>query len=366
MQLFKITWIGILLCSLLCVNFEAYASETAISKAENASAKSPKIAFISDRDGISTIYIMNADGSDQHALETTKKGRSVSAPQWTKDGKQVYFSVSYPVALGITELHFVRIDDSHTQIIPTQVNFISADPAVSADNRYIAYVSSRDGAFRIYIMNSDGSNDHRLTPFQTSDSLTIREQIAPQWSPTENLLAFLSTEPESSDLEIVNFDGSIRYTVVRGVEGFDWSPNGESLAFISSYPPYICTLKISDKAQKCLPDFEDILDIEWSPNGKYIAFSASHDRGYDIYLLEVATNKIRRLTDNSMWTDYRVPTNYNVTWSPDSKHLSFVSSDDIVAVTSQTAVIYTIDVDGTNLKPLTIQGDKSFSPSWQP
>lgn len=85
-----------------------------------------KIAFASDRDGNDEIYVMNADGSNQH-----------------------------------------RLTDNPTR---------DWDPAWSPDGMKIAFVSYRDGNAEIYVMNADGSNQHRLTNSPTWDWF-------PAWSP---------------------------------------------------------------------------------------------------------------------------------------------------------------------------------------
>jgi len=48
-----------------------------------------KIAFWSDRDGNSDIYVMNADGSEQTRL--TDNSASDQEPAWSPDGRRVAF-----------------------------------------------------------------------------------------------------------------------------------------------------------------------------------------------------------------------------------------------------------------------------------
>src|SRR5688500_1333707 len=49
-----------------------------------------KIAFVSERDGIPEIYLMNSDGSDQIAL--TNDIATKSSPLWSPDGRQIAFA----------------------------------------------------------------------------------------------------------------------------------------------------------------------------------------------------------------------------------------------------------------------------------
>ena len=49
-----------------------------------------QIAFLSERDGLTGIYVMNADGSDAHRLTSTLSvGRGYS---WSPDSRQIAFS----------------------------------------------------------------------------------------------------------------------------------------------------------------------------------------------------------------------------------------------------------------------------------
>jgi TolB protein len=71
-----------------------------------------KIAFVSDRNGNSEVYVMNAKGNGQRNL--------------------------------------------------TRNPAFDADPAWSPDGRKIAFASKRDGEYGIYVMNVDGSGQRRL------------------------------------------------------------------------------------------------------------------------------------------------------------------------------------------------------------
>ncbi len=78
-----------------------------------------------------------------------------------------------------------------------------------------------------------------------------------------------------------------------------------------------------------------------SSGGKFIAFASDGRDGYDeIFIMEIATRKIRRLTDPPMH-------GYSPTWSPDGKKIAFVSERDGFDH------IWIINVDGTGLFQLT-------------
>ena len=68
-------------------------------------------------------------------------------------------------------------------------------------NGKIAFTSNRDGNHEIYIMNSDGSGQTRLT----SNSATERY---PAWSPDGTKIAFISNQDGNWEIYIMNADGS--------------------------------------------------------------------------------------------------------------------------------------------------------------
>ena len=89
-----------------------------------------KIAFISDRDGHSDVWIMNADGSDPVNLT---QGRDCASPAWSPDGTQVAY-----IASG--EIWLMNADGSN----PQQVTDDAVDKARlfwSEDGRSIYYVA---------------------------------------------------------------------------------------------------------------------------------------------------------------------------------------------------------------------------------
>jgi TolB protein len=96
---------------------------------------------------------------------------------------------------------------------------------------------------------------------------------------------------------------------------------------------------------------------DWSPDGNELVFTTRKYQGYEIYLLEIETGEITRLTDPD--ASERDPV-----WSPDGSKLAYASG------TEDGMQIFIMDSDGQNKRQLTfLDGDNrdpEWSRSWSP
>jgi Tol biopolymer transport system component len=76
-----------------------------------------QIAFMSTRDGYPSIFLMNADGTNQ--VNLTPRGPSdldaewnSRAPSWSRNGRQIYFTTFRPATNGDTEIFVMNADGS--------------------------------------------------------------------------------------------------------------------------------------------------------------------------------------------------------------------------------------------------------------
>ena len=90
------------------------------------------------------IWMMNADGTDQHQI--THLGGANFAPYFTPDGTRIIFSSNYKNAhSGNFDLYIVNVDGSGLEQITTDPGF-DGFPQFSPDGRYLVWASSRNAA----------------------------------------------------------------------------------------------------------------------------------------------------------------------------------------------------------------------------
>ena len=115
-----------------------------------------RIAFTSNRDGDSEIYVMNADGSGVTRL--TNSGGD--HPSWSPDGRRIAFTSNGD---GDSEIYVMNADGSGVTRLTNNDAVGINDFSWSPDGRRIAFTSNGDGDSEIYVMNADGSGVTRLT-----------------------------------------------------------------------------------------------------------------------------------------------------------------------------------------------------------
>ena len=102
-------------------------------------------------------------------------------------------------------------------------------------------------------------------------------------------------------------------------------------------------------------------DPAWSPDGTRIAYVSTKDGQTDIYVMRLSDGGITRLTRDGGW-------NGNPTWSPDGSWIMFDSSRDGVNPSPHNNFrnLFLVRPDGTDLRRVTGLPRYNGSPSWAP
>ena len=224
-------------------------------------------------------------------------------------------------------------------------------PAWSPDGKMIAFGSTRDGNPGIYVMDADGNNPRRLTNNPADD-------WSPAWSPDGKMIAFTSQRDGSSEIYAMDADGNNQRRLTNNPAHGGapaWSPDGKMIAFYCgrdmNVDIYVMDADGNNQRRLTNSPPEDSLPA-WSPDGKMIAFLSGRDGNGEIYVMDADGNNQRRLTNNPA-------ADFHPAWSPDGKMIAFVSLRD-----DGNYEIYVMDADGNNQHRLTNNPSEDSWPSW--
>lgn len=238
-----------------------------------------KVAYVMQRQGIPTIFTMQADGTQQKRLNQTE--RAESAPSWSPDGKSLaYFSMAMDT--GVQELHIVDMERGTTERIAGPGKDMGPSPAtwsidgrrmvvlaadakgksqvfvadrnsgsfrevsskfaprgaasasLSPDGRLVAWVPDMRGRLPIIVTDIQSGESTDLTPGVLANNET------PRWSPDGKQIAFASARggemDQRNDIYVMDADGkNVRNLSLNPMEDFDpkWSADGRSIVFAS-------------------------------------------------------------------------------------------------------------------------------------
>ena len=184
-------------------------------------------------------------------------------------------------------------------------------PAWSPNGGQIAFESDREGPWRLYLMNADGSNSRPIGKGTANDR-------GPCWHPDGKRLLFYSDRAGNWDLYSMDLAGDELRQLTRHEADDRWG--------------------------------------RFSPDGQMIAFTSERDGNFEIYLMSAAGEDVQRLTENSnrdLWPS----------WSPDGRHLLFFSRRD---TNGESDELYRLTIADRSVTRLTFTPGHDFTPAWSP
>jgi uncharacterized repeat protein (TIGR01451 family) len=280
------------------------------------------IVFDSNRSGNFEIWVMNPDGSGQSKVT---------------NNPDVFDSDSYCYGWTTSSL---------CDIIPTW----------SPDGTKIAFNSTRDGNFEVYVINADGTGEMNLTNNPADDGSVIA------WSPDGTKIAFSTNRDGGSNYEVyvMNIDGSNLVNLTNNPAGdttADWSPDGTKLIFRTTRDgnAEIYVMNIDGSNQTNLTNNlsnEGMGHPRYSPDGSRILFASDRDGNFEEYVMNANGSGQTRLTNNSA----REPGQQ--AWSPDGTKIVFSRGPE------DQEELYMMNADGSGQIRITNNAFNDRYPAW--
>jgi TolB protein len=228
-------------------------------------------------------------------------------------------------------------------------------PVWSPEGRRMAY--TRFGAGTGAVVIQDLVTGQRVTVTGTSSALNI----TPVFSPDGRLLTYARSSEEGTDLFSVDITRNCcvqRLTVGRYSDNLSptYAPDGRRMAFVSTRAglPQIYVMAADGTDQELFAPFDfgatgPSNAPEWSPDGASVVFHRDVSRAPQVFVLDVATRRVRQLTSSGR--------NEDPTWAPDGRHIAFVSDR------SGRRQLWVIDTVTGRIRQLTFIGEVRL-PAW--
>jgi Tol biopolymer transport system component len=314
-----------------------------------------RISVFDPKTGSSSLWEIQADGSDPHPLLPGWNGPAGECcGSWTPDGKFFIFESEHEGKTQIWAIPekgslFRKAGREPTQLTTGPLSYSHAAPSLDA-KRFFAIGSqprgelvrfnqktqqfepflsgisadnvdfSRDGQWVTYVAYPEGTLWRSKTDGSERLQLTFPPMrvLLPRWSPDKKQIVFtVGLHGTRWKSYLISFDGGTPLPVLseeQPTEETDpnWSPDGNSLVFWSGEK--IDTVDLRTHNVSIVAGSKGLWSPHWSPDGRYIAAMSNDQR--KLMLFDFNSQK---------WTELAVSTTAFPNWSRHGNYLYFLS-----------------------------------------
>ena len=321
----------------------------------------------------------SADAKPLNFLDLRKMKRAGSFAV-SPDGKWMLHTVNVPnweTAKSQTDIHLVSVEEglsSHRQMTYTDEKS-ERSPQWSMDGSFFAFLSDRDGdENQLYLMRPDGGEARKITDAKEGVSNY-------EFSPDGKWLVYRTGKTGSEQLYRVpadvasNAEPEAITEQEAGVVQWEWAPDSRRIYFTSpneadkdngmrkekgftvsvkNYETPLNSLWFWDadtgKSSRLTEDDSyTVSSFSISEDSKWVGYTGTSAARYerniteqrinaDLFLMEVATGSIERLTNNKEVAER------GLYFSPDSRSMAFIASADMSGYNMRSRKVYIRDV----------------------
>ncbi|HEX9761300.1 MAG TPA: hypothetical protein VGA40_10285, partial [Candidatus Acidoferrales bacterium] len=282
------------------------------------------------------IFLAPTDGSAPPRQMTFTREQSESNVEWARDSRSFAFASTREG--NSRQIYLMRIDGGEARKLTEQRDGVN-NFSFSRDGKWLAYSGGRADQRQLYLI--DLSTDE-LKPAQ----LTRRQTPVNAWSWTDDSARIFFLSPERVD----------RTERERRQKRFD-----VRITDPPRIPQHLWSVTVADKSEKrwtsggdftvagfnLAPDVAHALVRSGSLNRHS---SGALENESELYLLNLASGDLRRLTENKMGEG-------GAAFSPDSKWISFTAADDFTW--GRNSKLYLMPVAGGPLRKMLPDWDHS-------
>lgn len=309
------------------------------------------VIFCSDRNGNYQIYSMDLAGVETQVMTNAYNDKH---PYMNTSGSHMVFASDRGTNSNLDIYKMATSGGAVTRL--TTNTGEDYRPCWSQDDSKIAYVSTRTGSSQIWIMNADGTGQTQLSTFGDNDFPSI--------SPDNTVVMFTSNRSGKWELYYVPIDGGTEVLVdMNGLNVYqaEWRSDGAKIVFVGGEDNYrnIYTRDTplgSFSAPYLLWNSGECGSVYYGQSDAYIVFDSNTEGQYEIYKI-AATG-----ADNNTIAESDYADAYQPAWNKTGTELAYVSRG------NGGTNIYKLDSNSTLSVLTNHYGSliQSSQPSWEP
>ncbi len=275
------------------------ATLTPTTAATPLGSSNGQIAFSSEQNGLTQIWLMNSDGTGSQ--QVTRLPDGACQPDWSPDGKRLVFISPCPGKKDLypgSSLYIINADGTGLTPLATLPGG-DFEPAWSPDGTQIAFTTLRDfNVPHVYIYNLADDTVKRI-------SNVVNRDRQPAWSPDGTQIAYVSTALSQPQIWTMTSTGekAREFSALKTAYDFSptWSPDGSVIVFSQGRQPLLIARQVGDRSALQFPVDDRLLPCEtadFSIDGWWLAFDLKKDGNTDIYMMTPTGANLTRLTTN--------------------------------------------------------------------